>query len=221
MEQAVLLCERSPDKLIEFVGLTVDVLQDEADGVIVFELRPEAEPLADTDDVLEGPCDLVSVVLELGVFDTLVVTELVNVLKMVDEMRAVDVIVFEVVVLPVDVVDEEGVLEEEEHLEEVDDELVVLEVVAVAEVVGVLRVLGVPFVLGDIVGDPLVVLEPIIERVRVDDPEPDFDGGGDLVIVGEPVLVFEVVTLPVDVFVGSCVLDSLAEEVVVRVAAIV
>jgi len=78
VEQPVLLAELSPDKLIESVGLVVDVL-DEADGVTVFELRPEADPLADTDDVLEGACVFVGVVLELGVFDCFPVTDPVNV----------------------------------------------------------------------------------------------------------------------------------------------
>jgi hypothetical protein len=64
-------------------------------------------------------------------------------------------------------------------------------------------------------------LEAAIELVIVGEPEPDFDDGGDLVSVGEPVLVFEVLTLPVVVFVIGGVLDSLADKVEVRVAAIV
>ena len=221
VEQAVLLCERSPDKLIEFVGLAVDVLQDEADGVIVREVRTVTDPLAVTVDVLEDACVFVGVVLELGVFDILVVTLLVNVLTIVPEIRAVELVVFEVVRLPVDVVDEEGVLVDKEHLDAVDDADVVLEVVAVAELVGLLRVLGVPFALPDLLGDPVDVLDGPIERVVVDDPVPDLDGCGDLVRVGEPVLVFDVLTLPVVVFVGGSVLDTLADNVDVRVAAIV
>jgi len=40
-------------------------------------------------------------------------------------------------------------------------------------------------------------------------------------MVEQAVPVLEILELPVDVFVAGCVLDSLAEEVVVRVAAIV
>jgi len=50
---------------------------------------------------------------------------------------------------------------------------------------------------------------------------PVFDGGGDLVSVEQVVLVFEELTLPVDVFVIGGVLDNFAEDVEVRVGAIV
>lgn len=55
----------------------------------------------------------------------------------------------------------------------------------------------------------------------VDEPDVVFDGGRDLDIVGELVLVFDVLTLTVDVFVRGCVFVCFAEDVVVRLAAIV
>jgi len=139
------LVDRRPDPLIESVGLVVDVLHEEAEGVTVSESLGVTDPLADIVDVLEDPCVLVGVVLELGVFDGLSVRVPENVLRTVPEMREVDVIVFEVVTLPVEVVDNEEVLEDEADLDAVDDELVVLEVVAVAELVKLLKLLGVPF----------------------------------------------------------------------------
>lgn len=55
----------------------------------------------------------------------------------------------------------------------------------------------------------------------VDEAELVFDEGAALDIVGELVLVFEVLMLPVDVFVIGGVLDNFAEDVEVRVGAIV
>ena len=220
VELMVVLGDRNPDMLIEFVGLVVEVL-DNTEYVELPEIRPDAELLPVTVDVLEGGCVFVGVVLELGVFDTLAVTVPVNVLRAVDELRPLELIVFELLTLLVDVVVEEGVLVDKEHLDAVDELLVVLEVVPVAVLVEVLRLVGEPFGLADIVDDPVDVLEGPIELVIVGDPEPDFDDSGDLDIVGEPVLVFEVLTLPVDVFVIGGVFDNLAEEVEVRVGAIV
>ena len=157
--------------------------------------------------------------LELGVFDTLVVTEPENVLAIVPEIRPLELIVFEVLILLVDVVVGEGVLVDKEHLDAVDDAVVVLEEVLVAVIVSVLKlgdILGLAETLGEIVD----VLEVLIERVAVDEPVPDLDTK-DLDIVGEPVLVFEVLTLPVVVFVIGGVLDILADNVEVRVGAIV
>ena len=157
--------------------------------------------------------------LELGVFDTLVVTEPENVLAIVPEIRPLELIVFEVLTLLVDVVVGEGVLVDKEHLDAVDDAVVVLEEVLVAVLVSVLKlgdILGLAETLGEIVD----VLEVLIERVAVDEPVPDLDTK-DLDIVGEPVLVFEVLTLPVVVFVIGGVLDILADNVEVRVGAIV
>lgn len=209
------------DMLRESVGLFVDVLHEEAEGVTVRESLGVTDPLADIVDVLEDPCVLVGVVLEVGVFDGLTVRLPENVLRMVDEMREVDVIVFEVVLLPVEVVDNEEVLEDEADLDVVDDELVVLEFIAVAELVKLLKVLGVPFGLHDPLGEGLVVLEGPIDRVIVDEAVPDFDGGGDLDMVEHAVPVLEILELPVIVFVIGAVLDSLAEEVDVRDDAIV
>ena len=215
------LFDRKPDPLIEPVGLVVDVLHEEADGVTVRESLPVTDPLVEIVDVLEDPCVLVGVVLELGVFDGLKLRLPENVLRMVDEMRAVDVIVFEVVALPVEVVDDEGVLEDEAHLEAVDDELVVLEIAVVPELVEVLKVLGVTLGLDDPLSEPVGVLEGPIDRVIVDEPDPDFDSGADLDIVGDAVPVFDILGLPVIVFVIGAVLDSFAKEVGVRDDAIV
>ena len=55
----------------------------------------------------------------------------------------------------------------------------------------------------------------------VDEAELVFDEGAALDIVGELVVVFEVLTLPVVVFVIGGVLDNFAEDVEVRVGAIV
>lgn len=123
--------------------------------------------------------------------------------------------------LPVDVVDEEEVLLDKEHLEAVDELLVVLEVVPVGVLVRVLKLVSVPFGLADSLGEPVDVLEGPIELVIVGDPELVFDDGGDLVSVEQLVLVFEELTLPVDVFVIGGVLDNFAEDVEVRVGAIV
>ena len=215
------LVDRKPDPLIEPVGLVVDVLHEEAEGVTVRESLPVTDPLVETLDVLEDPCVLVGVVLELGVFDGLKLRLPENVLRTVDEMREVDVIVFEVVALPVEVVDDEGVLEDEEHLEAVDDELVVLEIAVVPELVEVLKVLVVTLGLDDPLSEPVDVLEGPIDRVIVDEPDPDFDSGADLDIVEHAVPVFDILGLPVIVFVIGAVLDSLAEEVGVRDGAIV
>ena len=103
--------------------------------MIVREIRAEADPLAVIVDVLEGFCDFVKLVFELGVFVILALTLPENVLATVPVIRELELIVFEVVTLPVDVVDEEGVLDDKEHLEAVDDTLVVLELVAVADIV--------------------------------------------------------------------------------------
>ena len=215
------LVDRKPDPLIEPVGLVVDVLHEEAEGVTVRESLPVTDPLVETLDVLEDPCVLVGVVLELGVFDGLKLRLPENVLRTVDEMREVDVIVFEVVALPVEVVDDEEVLEDEAHLDAVDDELVVLEIAVVPELVEVLKVLGVTLALDDPLSEPVDVLEGPIDRVIVDEPDPDFDSGADLDIVEHAVPVFDILGLPVIVFVIGAVLDSLAEEVGVRDGAIV
>jgi hypothetical protein len=171
-------------------------------------------------DVLEGGCVFVGVVLELGVFDALVVTLPEKVLRVVLVMRPLELIVFEVVMLLVDVVVGDEVLVDKEHLDAVDEAEVVLEVVPVAVLVEVLRLVGEPFSLVDTVDEPVDVLEAAIELVIVGEPELVFDTN-DLDIVGEPVLVFEVLTLPVVVFVIGGVFDNLADEVEVRVAAIV
>lgn len=221
MKLLMALVDCRPDPLIEPVGLVVDVLHEEAEGVTVRESLPVTDPLVETVDVLEDPCVLVGVVLELGVFDGLKLRLPENVLRTVDEMREVDVIVFEVVALPVEVVDDEGVLEDEAHLEAVDDELVVLEIAVVPELVEVLKVLGVTIGLDDPLSEPVDVLEGPIDRVIVDEADPDFDSGADLDIVGDAVPVFDILGLPVIVFVIGAVLDSFAEEVGVRDGAIV
>jgi hypothetical protein len=109
------------------------------------EIRPEAELLPVTVDVLDGFCDRVKLVFELGVFDALVVTLLVNVLATVFVMRPLELIVLELLTLLVDVVVDEGVLVDKEHLDAVDELLVVLEVVLVVVLVEVLRLVGEPF----------------------------------------------------------------------------
>ena len=148
--------------------------------------------------------------LELGVFDILPVRLLVNVLRTVVEMRALELMVFEVLMLLVDVVVGEGVLVNKEHLEGVDDAVVVLEVVDVPVPVSVLK--GLTEILGvaETLGEPVDVLDPI-ERVIVDEAELVFDEGAVLDIVGEPVLVFDILTLPVVVFVRGGVFDNLAD----------
>ena len=145
VEQAVVLSDRRPDKLIESVGLTVEVLQDEADGVIVREGRTVTDPLAVIVDVLEDGCVFVGVVLELGVFVSFAVTEPEKVLRVVLVIRPLELIVFEVVMLAVDVVVGEGVLVDKEHLDAVDEAEVVLEIVLVVVLVEVLRLVGEPF----------------------------------------------------------------------------
>ena len=141
----MVLCDLLPDRLIEFVGLVVEVLDEDAEVVELREILPDAEPLAEIVDVLEGGCVFVGVVLELEVFDTLVVRLLVNVLITVLVMRPLKLIVFEVLTLLVDVVVGEGVLVDKEHLDAVDELLVVLEVVLVVVLVEVLRLLSEPF----------------------------------------------------------------------------
>jgi len=59
------LADRSPDRDIVSVGVTVAVLQDDDDDVEMREGRGMTEPLAETIDVLVGACDFVSDVLEL------------------------------------------------------------------------------------------------------------------------------------------------------------
>lgn len=123
--------------------------------------------------------------------------------------------------LLVDVVDKEGVLVDKGHLDAVDDELVVLELVAVALAVLVLKLVSELFVLADSLGELVDVLEGGIDLVILGELVPDFVRAGDLDIVGELVLVFDVLTLPVVVFVIGGVLDNFAEDVEVRVGAIV
>ena len=148
--------------------------------------------------------------LGLGVFVTLVVREPENVLRTVVEMRALELMVFEVLMLLVDVVVDEGVLVDKEHLEGVDDAVVVLEVVDVPVPVSVLKGLTEILGLAETLGEPVDVLDPI-ERVIVDEAELVFDEGAVLDIVGEPVLVFDILTLPVVVFVRGGVFDNLAD----------
>jgi hypothetical protein len=150
--------------LIEFVGLTLEVL-DNTEYVELPEIRPEAELLPVTVDVLEGGCVFVKLAFELDVFDALVVRLLVNVLITVFVMRPLELIVLEVVMLPVDVVVGDGVLVDKEHLDAVDELLVVLEVVLVAVLVEVLRLVGEPFSLVDTVDELVDVLEGPIDRV--------------------------------------------------------
>ena len=206
------------DGVIELVYLADNDLEGGAER----EIRAVADVKGELVDVFDGGIVFVCVTEAVEVLEGAILLLDVLVFKgFVIERRALDDVVFDVLIDAVVVVEAVSVFVPVIVLETVGEADVVLVDDIVPVVVRLLRVLGVLLELADPLGEPVDVLEPTIERVSVDEPEVVFDGGRDLDIVGEPVLVFEVLTLPVDVFVRGCVFVCFAEDVVVRLAAIV
>lgn len=200
----------------------LDVAQADGDACKDLEMRLVIVDKEEAVDVFDGGRVLVCVTDAVEVLEGATLLLGVRLVKaFVGEPRGLDEVVLDELILAVVVVEPVRVFVPIIVLEIVDDADVVLEGIPVIVVVTVLRVLGVLLELADPLGDPVDVLEPTMLRVRLDEPELVLEGCIDLLSVGEPVLVFDVLTLPVDVFVGGIVLDNLAEDVVVRLAAIV
>ena len=205
------------DPVTEFLN----VADDDDEGFKDIEMGGDLEPVGHAVDVLEGGTVLVCVTDDVEVLDPAIVLLDVRVLKgFVGEPRGLDEVVLEELILAVVVVEDVVVFVPVIVLETVDDADVVLELLDVTVLVKLIKPLRLLIGLAVPRGDPVDVLDPI-ERETVDDPELVFDGGRDLDIVEHPVLVFEVLILPVDVFVIGGVFDILAEDVLVRLGTIV
>lgn len=206
------------DCVREFLDVAVIVLDTTSD----LEMMLDLDPIGETVDVFDGGIVLVCVTDAVEVLEGATLLLDVSVFKgFVGEPRGLEEVVLDELILAVLVVEDVVVFVPAIVLETVGDADDVLELLDVTVVVIVLNMVIEPLGLAEPLGDPVDVFEGAIERVIVGDAELVLEGGRDLDIVGEPVLVFEVLTLPVDVFVGGIVLDNLAEDVVVRVAAIV
>ncbi len=206
------------DCVREFLDVAVIVLENASD----LEMRLDLEAIAETVDVFDGGRVLVCVTDAVEVLEgATLLLDVIVFKRFVGEPRGLEEVVLDELILAVLVVEDVVVFVPAIVLETVGDADVVLELLDVTVVVIVLKMVSEPLGLAEPLGDPVDVFEGAIERVIVGDAELVLEGGRDLDIVGEPVLVFEVLTLPVDVFVGGIVLDNLAEDVVVRLAAIV
>ena len=200
----------------------LDVAQVDGDAAIELEIRLEIDPTGETVDVFDGGIVFVCVTDAVEVLEGAILLLDVCVFKgFVTDSRGVNEVVFDVLILAVVVVELVRVFVAVIVLEIVEEADVVLEGIPVTLVVRLLNMVRLTLGLADLLGDPVDVLLAAIVRVIVDDAELVLEGARDLDVDGEPVLVFEVLTLPVDVFVGGIVLDNFAEDVVVRLAAIV
>ena len=150
----------------ELVVEKVDLRLAPTVRVTVLEVLGDPDPVAHIVDVLEGACDFVKLVFELGVLDGLELLELVNVCMIaVTDRRGLELLVFEVLMLAVVVVDCDGVFVDKGHLDAVVEAVVVLEVIDVPVLVRELWGVVVPFELTEPLGEPVDVLEGAMDLV--------------------------------------------------------
>jgi hypothetical protein len=205
------------DPVTEFLNVA-DV---ELDGRRDIEIRA-VNVKGEAEDVFDGGIVFVCVTDDLEVLEpAMVLLDVIVLKRFVGEARGLEEVVLDELILAVVVVEDVVVFVLVIVLETVGDADVVLELLDVTVLVTVLKLLRLTLGLAVPLGVPVDVFEGAIERVTVVELELVFEGGCDLDIVGELVLVLDVLTLAVDVFVGGYVLDNLEEEVVVRVGAIV